>query len=193
MLPKTYAWLDEVPELPRIIVEALKLYGIHEGVGSVDNPTILAWAHEVGVDAVYGHDSVPWCGLFAALVVKRAGKDFPNVPLWALNWEHFGQQSPEPGLGDVLVFKRDGGGHVGFYVAEDAAAYHVLGGNEGDQVNIVRILKTRCVAVRRPYWKTHQPIGVQPFHVEHLAEELKAVTTEPPTPPTLAPPSTNEA
>jgi hypothetical protein len=50
----------------------------------------------------------------------------------------------------VLVFQRPGGGHVGFYVGEDATAYHVLGGNQGDAVTIARIAKARCVARRWP-------------------------------------------
>ena len=35
-------------------------------------------------------------------------------------------------LGDILTFKRNGGGHVGLYVGEDKDCYHVLGGNQGN-------------------------------------------------------------
>lgn len=165
MLPTKYSWLAQLADKPRLIEEALKLYGVHEGAGITDNPTLLAWAVEVGLGGEYVHDSIPWCGLFAALICKRADKTPVDHPLWALNWAKFGQASPQAGLGDVLVFKRNGGGHVGFYAAEDATAYHVLGGNEDDQVNVVRILKSRCVAVRRPVWKTTQPASVKPYHV----------------------------
>jgi hypothetical protein len=41
----------------------------------------------------------------------------------------------------VLVFERPGGGHVGYYFGEDATAYHVLGGNQGDAVTIARIAR----------------------------------------------------
>jgi cell wall-associated NlpC family hydrolase len=64
-------------------------------------------------------------------------------------------------LGDVLVFSRDGGGHVGIYVGEDAKTYRVLGGNQGDKVSIVPILKTRCVGIRRTNWKISQPKNVR--------------------------------
>lgn len=164
-LPPAYAWLDAVQGCPKIITEARALFGVHEGAGPVDNPTILAWAREVGLGDIYTHDATAWCGLFADVVVKRAGKSGPAAPLWALNWRSFGAPSPQASLGDVLVFSRDGGGHVGFYVGEDVSAYHVLGGNEGDQVNIVRILKARCVAVRRPIWTVAQPAGVVPHHL----------------------------
>jgi cell wall-associated NlpC family hydrolase len=36
-------------------------------------------------------------------------------------------------LGDVLVFRRGGGGHVALYVGEDEEAFHVLGGNQADR------------------------------------------------------------
>jgi cell wall-associated NlpC family hydrolase len=64
-------------------------------------------------------------------------------------------------LGDVLVFKRQGGGHVGLYVGEDKDAYHVLGGNQSDSVSITRILKDRLHAARRCTWKTAQPANVR--------------------------------
>lgn len=167
-LPAAYAWLDNIPGPPKMIVEARALYGTHEGVGAADNPEILAWAKEVGFGNSYQHDQIAWCGLFAALIAHRAGKPVPAAPLWALNWKSFGTPQSPAGLGDILVFeRRDGrgkliGGHVGFYIGEDATAYHVLGGNEGDMVNIVRIAKTRCVAVRRPIWSVSQPASVKP-------------------------------
>jgi hypothetical protein len=58
-----------------------------------------------------------------------------------------------------MVFERPGGGHVGFYVGEDAAAYHVLGGNQGDSVTIARIEKQRCIARR---WPEGQPVIGKP-------------------------------
>jgi hypothetical protein len=39
---------------------------------------------------VYVTDSTPWCGLLAAVVMKRAGWDPVKNPLWALNWSKFG-------------------------------------------------------------------------------------------------------
>ncbi|MFZ2996674.1 MAG: TIGR02594 family protein, partial [Sphingobium sp.] len=52
--------------------------------------------------------------------------------------------------GAILVFDREGGGHVAFYVGEDASHYHVLGGNQGDCVSIMRLAKSRCIARRWP-------------------------------------------
>lgn len=166
-VPAKYAWLNNVQGLPRIVDEGLKLLGIVEAPGSVNNAVILSWAQEIGgnVADVYKADSIPWCGLFAAVVAKRAGKEPPKNPLWALSWSAFGVPVDLPELGDVLVFKREGGGHVGFYVAEDETAYHVLGGNQGDKVSITRILKARLYAARRPEWRTAEPSGRMRYHV----------------------------
>lgn len=152
MLPKKYGWLAKEPG-PKMLVSALAEYGTFETPGAANNPKILGWAREIGGDVakVYTADSIPWCGLFVALCAKRAGKALPASPLWARAWATWGEKSPKAALGDVLVFVRNGGGHVGIYVGEDAAAYHVLGGNQSDGVTIARIAKGRCIAARRSY------------------------------------------
>lgn len=165
MIPEKYKWLLN-EGAPRMLVEALKLYGTKEVIGAGDNPEILAWAKETGLNKVYSADSVPWCGLFMAVVAKRADKDIPKDPLWARNWAKFGQSVPEPGLGDVLVFQRGNAGHVSLYIGEDETAYHCLGGNQSDGVTITRIAKSRCIAIRRPVWKTLQPDNVRKIVLE---------------------------
>jgi uncharacterized protein (TIGR02594 family) len=183
-LPSEYVWLKTVGQLPRMVSEALKEYGTIETPGAGNNPKIMAWANEVGIARIgydYTGDSVPWCGLFAAVVALRAGKTVPTGPLYALNWSKFGVAIAarksllpanklifDPGhaamLGDVLVFRREGGGHVGIYIGEDATAYHVLGGNQGDKVGFTRIAKSRCVAIRRPSM-TVAPVSMKPYHL----------------------------
>lgn len=172
-LPARYAWLDKEPG-PKMLLEALKLYGTLEVPGPKDNPAILAWAAEVGLGQTYSHDSIPWCGLFMAVVAKRAGKQIPGSPLWALSWADFGTTAKMPMLGDVLTFKRNGGGHVALYVGEDAGAYHCLGGNQSDSVCITRIAKARLYRARRPAY------NVQPANVRKviLAASGKLSTNE---------------
>lgn len=161
-LPVQYEWLEKIGQLPRMVAEALQLFGTIETPGAGNNPTIVAWAKEVGLQKVYTADAVPWCGLFMAVVAFRAGKNWPSSPLWALSWSKFGVEAGQPRLGDVLTFTRSGGGHVGLYVGEDATAFHVLGGNQGDKVSIVRIDKRRLYRCRRPVYNT-QPATVQPY------------------------------
>jgi uncharacterized protein (TIGR02594 family) len=165
-LPKTWAWLASEPA-PRLLVEGLALFGIRETAGPRNTPAIMAWAQEVGprIQKVYTADSIPWCGLFMAVVAKRAGKSQPESPLWARAWAAWGDPSPRAALGDVLVFVRPGGGHVGIYVGEDKTSYAVLGGNQGDAVSIVWIAKSRCIAVRREY-RIGPPPNVRPVTVK---------------------------
>ncbi len=159
MLPAKYAWLAQETG-PKMIVEAVKLYGLLEKPGPANNPVILAMAKEVGLDRVYTADSIAWCGLFMAVVAKRAGKDVPKDPLWALNWRKFGRKVDRPMLGDVLTKNRKGGGHVTLYVGEDATHYHCLGGNQSDSVNITRVAKTESWGFNRPLYNT-QPANVR--------------------------------
>jgi uncharacterized protein (TIGR02594 family) len=164
-IPPAYSWLPEVPGLPRLLVEGLTLYGVRELKGPGDNPEILAWAREVGIpETTYRHDETAWCGLWMAVVAKRAGKTLlspPGAALWALSWRRWEQPSPRPSLGDVLVFTRPEGGHVGLYVGEDVDCWHVLGGNTADSVSIARLRRERLVACRRPAYRV-PPAGVRP-------------------------------
>jgi uncharacterized protein (TIGR02594 family) len=166
MLPKQYAWLEKEPA-PRMLLEGLKLFGTKETIGKASNPVIVGWAKEVGgpVAHYYLDDAIPWCGLFMAVVAERAGWSLPLTPLWALSWAKWGEACPTAMLGDVLVYGRDGGGHVGMYVGEDKDCYHTLGGNQGDAVSIARIKKSRLVAHRRAPWRVGQPGNVRVIHL----------------------------
>lgn len=179
-LPATYAFLGKETG-PLLLLEALKLYGTKETPGMGNNPAILAWADEVAAKVKtnyakwagnwYDKDSIAWCGLFMAVVAVRASQDrserFPPIQyLSALEWANFGVSvgKKQAMLGDVLVFQRSGGGHVGIYVGEDATHFHVLGGNQSDMVNIMRLEKTRCVAVRRSVY-TKQPENIRKVYL----------------------------
>lgn len=177
-LPANYEWLGNLGVLPRCIQEGLALHGVKEVVGKGSNATIIEWRDELNQNgckiAGYSDDDIPWCGLFAAIVVFRArgASEVVKEPLWALNWASYGVKSPRASLGDVLAFKRPSGGHVGFYIGEDASCYHVLGGNQSNQVSITRVQKNRCVAVRRPPYR-NQPASVKPCHVSAEGEVSK--------------------
>lgn len=157
-----YSWLLNEPG-PKMILEGIAIYGTKEVIGSGDNPTILAWAREVGLEYEYRHDSVAWCGLAMAVVAQRAGKPVVAEPLWALHWADWGRRVNDGAkLGDVLTFKRVGGGHVGIYIGEDDLHFHVMGGNEEDQFTIIPMEKSRLYAIRRP------PYMVQPVNVRQI-------------------------
>lgn len=146
---------------PKVIAEAVKFIGTKEIVGNKHNPVILDWADDLGLRKTYTNDEIPWCGLFVAFIVKKAGFEVVDKPLWALSWSNWGDTVTTPMFGDVLTFKRNGGGHVGFYVGEDDKCYHVLGGNQSNSVSVMRLEKTRLHKARRCKWKVSQPEAVK--------------------------------
>jgi hypothetical protein len=144
-----YDWLN-LETSPRILVQAVKQLGVKEIVGKEHNPVILSWAKELKLASVYNSDEIPWCGLYIAYICKMAGLDVVKEPM----------------LGDVLTFKRKGGGHVGIYVGEDNTHYHVLGGNQNNSVSVSRIAKSRLFKARRTAWKVAQPTSVRKIKLE---------------------------
>jgi len=162
-LPKKYQWLQKEAS-PRHLLKAIELYGTTEIVGPKSNPVIMGWADELGLKQ-YTNDDIPWCGTFIAIIMKRSDRKVVKDPLWARNWVNFGFAVKEPMLGDVLVFSRESGGHVGLYIAQDKTSYHVLGGNQGNSVSIVRIEKSRLIASRRPTYNS-QPLNIRKIVID---------------------------
>lgn len=155
---------------------ARKKLGTREAAGPANSPTILAWAKRLGTKVlgmIYNADSMPWCGVFVAECMDEVGITSPLFAVRAKSWAAWGSNLRAERLapGAVLVFERAGGGHVGFYVAEDAEAYHVLGGNQGDSVSIVRVGKDRCVAQRWPEGRpvTGKPIVIAEAGTAHVS------------------------
>lgn len=157
----------------KVIEEAAKLIGTREIIGSKHNPVIIDWAKDLGLEKIYTNDEIPWCGLFVAYVVKQATFQPVKDPLWARNWNTFGTKQSVAMLGDILVFSRGTGGHVGLYVGEDNTCYYVLGGNQNNTVNITRILKSRCIGIRRCPWRVSQPVAVKVYKYNSNTEISK--------------------
>lgn len=137
--------------MPPWMTIAYSLNGTKEFSGAANNPVIIAWAKKIGgwIASFYKQDSIPWCGLFVGHCVKEAGFPVDQDALSALGWADYGQPC-HPCVGAIMVFSRSGGGHVGFYVGEDDDAFHILGGNQSDMVNVARVAKARHVATRWP-------------------------------------------
>jgi uncharacterized protein (TIGR02594 family) len=162
-LAEQYQWLQKESG-PKMLIEALKLYGTKELFGNNHNQVILDWAKVVGIPNLVKNDEQAWCGLFMAYVAIRGQKHVPMKSydiLRALKWVGFGTPVAEAMLGDVLIFRRPGGGHVGMYIGEDDKAYHVLGGNQSNMVSILRFDKARIVGIRRPIYSIGQPASVR--------------------------------
>jgi uncharacterized protein (TIGR02594 family) len=156
---------------PAWVTAGRKKLGTREAPGQANNPTILGWARRLGtkvLGVIYNADDVPWCGVLVAQCLEEADVTPATFAVRAKSWATWGVNlRPERlAAGAVLVFERPGGGHVGFYVGEDQASYHVLGGNQGDAVSIARIAKERLIASR---WPTGVPVIGGPVRLSQRA------------------------
>jgi uncharacterized protein (TIGR02594 family) len=153
--PLTQAAFDKALPPPKAPAAPSRLPWIEAGLEPLgwhevrDNARLRAWLKRDG--ATLGDPaSLPWCGDYVdtALRIGLPGEPRPGPlgqnPYWARNWTHFGRRI-EPAYGCVLVFARDGGGHVGFAVGQDATDFYVLGGNQSDTVCVTRIAKSRLI------------------------------------------------
>jgi uncharacterized protein (TIGR02594 family) len=183
-----YPWINNLKGIPNTIRYGMELLGVAEVVGKGSNRTILDWRDKLNgaapagkpIVSGYSDDDIAWCGLLVAFICWLRLKNIAEVvkaPLWARNWVKYGTgvavrkngklvnlSGLVPSLGDILVFERGSGGHVAFYIGEDNESFHVLGGNQGNKVSIVRMAKSRCLAVRRPPYAT-TPAAVKPYIV----------------------------
>jgi len=132
---------------------AAAFVGLRELAGPQSSPVILRWVKDTGAPSWYDNDDKPWCALalnrwLLACQLPMSGKGFEL--LRAKSFETWGLPLSEPAVGAVLVFTRDGGGHVGLYLGENEHAYKVLGGNQGNSVSETWIVKERLSAIRWP-------------------------------------------
>lgn len=131
---------------------AKQLVGTKEIPGSRSNSVIIGWAKDLGgwIKNFYKNDDIPWCGLFVAHCMQANDIRITiENPLSAREWNKFGEKTT-PRYGCIMVFSRDGGGHVGFYISEDSTSYHILGGNQSNTVNVTRVSKNRFLGARWP-------------------------------------------
>lgn len=109
----------------------------------------------------YNDDETPWCGFFMAHCMDAVKIPYPSKGLFARAkaWMDWGKNC-RPTLGAVVVFGRQGGGHVGLLVGESNDSWYVLGGNQKHAVNIMPILKSRALGYR---WPASHPLKNTPL------------------------------
>jgi uncharacterized protein (TIGR02594 family) len=142
---------------PLWVAEGMKWIGTEEAKGAADNPVILEWAQEEGGEIAkdYKHDSIPWCSLFANMILKKVGLKGTET-LWALDWNDWGVKLQGPAIGAFAPMKRitaDGqvAGHIVVVVGRDKAGNLLgLGGNQDDAVNIRSVPLARPLSFRWP-------------------------------------------
>jgi uncharacterized protein (TIGR02594 family) len=137
---------------PIWLLEGLKWMNTEEAPGAADNPDILEWARAEGgaIAKSYHSDSIPWCALYANMVLTKVGLQGTET-LWALDWSDWGTRLPGPAVGAFAPMKRQGGGHIAIVVGRDQHGNLMcLGGNQSDAVNIKPFPATRPVSFRWP-------------------------------------------
>lgn len=179
MITTKTAALNAFPQLkksglPRMVSLGIEFLGTKEIVGRGSNATIMEWRDRLNLAGVsirnFSNDDIAWCGLFVAWIALQRRRDFTEVvkdPLWARHWAKYGVKASVPSLGDVLVFERGNGGHVGLYIAEDSTHYYLLGGNQRNAVTIMKYAKARLLAARRPPYSS-TPLTVVPVKIPKI-------------------------
>jgi uncharacterized protein (TIGR02594 family) len=153
--------------------------GVREIPGAQHSPAVMGMvARAKGwLGITVKDDETAWCGTFVASCIAAAGFAPPRGAIaarasWWAGWgEDVGTTATRPPLGSIAVFTRNGGGHVGFVVGiHDNGDLDILGGNQGNAVNIRRFPRTRLSALR---W----PPGAPRADLAPWAEAATAATT----------------
>ncbi|MDX2215634.1 MAG: TIGR02594 family protein [Oculatellaceae cyanobacterium bins.114] len=123
--------------------------GVKEFPGDRDNPRIVEYLKSTTLDqGLASEDETAWCSAFVNWCMEQANRQGTNSA-WARSWLNWGKSLRDPKLGCIAVFSRgEQSGHVGFYIAQTPTHIRVLGGNQGDAVNITEIEKTRLLGYR---------------------------------------------
>lgn len=137
---------------PRWVAEARKHIGQKEVPGPKSNSWILNLWVKIAPWLGRADDSVvPWCGAFVAHCLRTTGIEPPKAFYRASAYLSMGKPLPKPAYGCIVVFTRDGGGHVGFVVGKNSQGnLMVLGGNQGDAVKISAFSTSRVTGYRWP-------------------------------------------
>lgn len=134
---------------PKWVEIAQSLVGLTEVPGPNSNPEIVAMWKDIKRGGIKD-DATPWCAAFVGACLERAGVKSSRFES-AKSYLDWGDKLDAPVYGAVVVFSRTGGGHVGFVVGLDERDnLLVLGGNQGDAVNVKAFPKSRVTGYRYP-------------------------------------------
>lgn len=151
---------------PRWLGEAYMHHGVREIKGPKHNATILEYWKAIKRGGIKD-DETPWCAAFVGAVLEYCGIRSTRFES-ARSYLDWGIKLEKPILGCIVVFQREGGGHVGFVAGTDAKGnLLVLGGNQGDEVNVRSFTRDRVVGYR---WPAGEQMTADPLPVLASAE-----------------------
>lgn len=136
----------------RWLSKAWREFGQAEHAGAKENARIVAMFRDAGHASVV-RDEVAWCAAYCGASLERAGIRSTRS-LMARSYLAWGTALAEPRMGAVAVFSRGSDptlGHVGFWLGESDGEVVLLGGNQGNQVSVVRYSKERLIGLRWPH------------------------------------------
>lgn len=127
---------------------ALHELGVRQVAGEGNSPRVLAYLESTDLDrALASSDETPWCSAFVNWCLEVSGHVGTNSAR-ARSWLDWGVGLSTPVRGAVTVLRRDGGGHVGFWVGQTATRVRLLGGNQGDRVCVAEYDRQRVLGHR---------------------------------------------
>lgn len=139
------------------VAAARRHLGEREIKGMAHNPVIVGFWKAARLAGIK-NDEVPWCAGFVGAMlescnIRSARSDSSRA---YLKW---GERIEAPEYGCVVVFRRPGGGHVGFCVGVDQIGrLLILGGNQHDRVGIDPFDRARALGFRRVPWPGARPV-----------------------------------
>jgi uncharacterized protein (TIGR02594 family) len=121
--------------------------GQAEVPGAGANQQIIAYHARTSLSAK--SDETPWCASFVSWALEMADMISAHSAR-AMDYAGWGRELRQPAIGCIVVLRRVGGGHVGFWMGERDGKVLVLGGNQGNRVSIAPYKLDDVVAYRWP-------------------------------------------
>ena len=135
--------------------------GVTETPGPGNNPRILEYHKRTKLRAK--DDITPWCAAFVCWCLEEAGLISPESAA-AQDFLTWGRAIEKPVEGCIVVLKRPGGRHVGFYVGESGRFVNIIGGNQRDRVMELMFSKNLVLGYRMPSEKAWTPTTYSTEH-----------------------------
>ncbi len=138
---------------------AERFIGIAEVPGTASNPMVLAMLRLD--DPWPSGDEVPWCSAFmnyVAWLLRLPRSKSLRARSWLLVGEAIPVEDAEVGF-DVVILRSnpaapgpeviEAPGHVAFFGGAEGESVWLLGGNQGDRVNLQRFSQENILGIRR--------------------------------------------